>query len=498
MSEYEFKSDSSVKKIINNSVFIALSFVVYALSGFLFIPFLVENFGAGSYGLIALAGFLTQYIGMISGGVGSSVARYLNIALNKNDWQQANEIFSTAIVANIVFVLIQLPLFVFSIWNLDWIISFPEEIATDFRILVICNVIVFFVSIFAGVLQTPIQATNRLDISAKIDIARLIIRLVLLVCLILVIGPKLWIIGIVDVALSFLNAGVIYKVYRNLAVGLTFKKTNVTRKWIKPILKMSAWTILIMLGFSLFLKTDVWLLNRFITPELAGVYAAFLLFPNFIKQIAGQFSSLINPVYLIDYSKGNLNRVAEVCSFSYKIIFNLGVFSACVISLFSHEIIELLIPDYMEYSYILSALMFASLFSILGDVLRPLFKAYNQMHLMGWVYLATGVLNLLLSFYFITLGLGVIGVIFSTGISLVLRDLIFSTILGSRLLNKGNFYLLKNTFMGFGIIGMFIFCQLFFESKIVSSLFLICSGIATLICEKKIILMSYELIKIRK
>ncbi|MFT5705889.1 MAG: O-antigen/teichoic acid export membrane protein [Oceanospirillaceae bacterium] len=498
MPKPEFKSDSSVKRILKNSLFVALRFAVYALSGFLFIPFLVNHYGAGSYGLIALAGFLTQYVGMISGSVGSSVARFLNIALNKNDWQQANEIFSTAMVANIAFILLQLPLFALGVWKLDWIISFSPEVATDFRILVICNITVFFISMLTGVLQTPIEASNRLDIGAKIDVIRLTLRLILLVSLILWIGPNLWIIGAVDVVLSLLNAGVMYKVYRNLAVHLVFKKAYITKKWIRPVLSMSGWSLLIILGFSLFLKTDVWLINRFITPELAGIYAAFLLFPNFIKQVAGQFSGLISPVYLIDYSKGNLERVAEVCSFAYKVVFVFGVFSACTIALFSQEIIEILFPLYIDHAYILNALMFASTISVLGDVLRPLFKAYNRMHLMGFVYIVTGFLNLLLSFFFIKLGLGVFGIILGTGISLFIRDLICSTLLATNLINKGNFYLLKNTLIGFCIAGLFISSQLLFDSTPLSSFILIFSGIYILVNEKKMILMGYQFIKKRE
>ena len=142
----EFKADSSVKQVLKNGFYVAIRFGIQILTGVLFIPFLVKQYGTGTYGLIALAGFLTQYVGFISGCIGSSIGRFLNVSLNKNDWQAANEMFSTALVANVTLVLLQIPFFAWGIWKLDWVIDFPSEMGLDFRILVACNVAIFLSS----------------------------------------------------------------------------------------------------------------------------------------------------------------------------------------------------------------------------------------------------------------------------------------------------------------------------------------------------------------
>ena len=209
----EFKSDSSVRRVMKNGAFTAFRFGMFTLSGIFFIPFLIKQYGTGSYGLIALAGFLTQYVGFISGSIGNSIGRFLNIALNKGDWKQANEIFSTAIVANLALILFQLPFFALGLWKLDFLIDFSEELGSDFRILVACNILVYLSSVFLGVLSTPILAANRLDIGVKLEILSQVIRLVLLVSMILSIGPRLWIIGVVDLSLAIIGIGVIYTVY---------------------------------------------------------------------------------------------------------------------------------------------------------------------------------------------------------------------------------------------------------------------------------------------
>ena len=179
-----FTADSSVQRVMKNGVFTAIRFLIFTLIGVFFIPFLRNEYGDGSYGLIALAGFLTQYIGFIAGCIGSSIGRFLNIALNKNNWQEANEIFSTALVANVLMILIQVPFFAWAIWQLDVLIDFPAEQAVGVRIMVACNAISFLISLILGVMQTPIQAANRLDINMKVGIFFQLVRIGILILMI--------------------------------------------------------------------------------------------------------------------------------------------------------------------------------------------------------------------------------------------------------------------------------------------------------------------------
>lgn len=422
MPELEFRSDSSIKRIFKNSIFTVLRFTVYALSGFIFIPFLVKQYGSGSYGLIALAGFLTQYVGLISDCVGRSVARFLNIALNKNDWQQANEIFSTAMVANIGFILIQIPFFTLGVWKLDGIFSFSPEVAIDFRILVICNIAVFFISMMTGVLQTPVQASNRLDISAKIDLLRIILRVISLVGLILWLGPKLWIIGFVDVMLALLHASVIYKVYRSLAINLIFKKSYVTKKWIKPVLNMAGWSLVSAFGFALFVQTDVWLINRWVDKEMAGIYAALLVWPNFIKQFGKILEALLGPVLMIDFAAGRMDRIGDSVLFGSSVLNYIGAVSVGFLWALGAYILPLWMGEGAEQYVTLLAVMSIVLVITLGEaVLWQVFPALNKVRFVGITNLITGGVNIALSIIFISLGWGAIGVAISTAIALVLK-----------------------------------------------------------------------------
>ncbi|MEN7972430.1 MAG: hypothetical protein ABFR47_01205 [Verrucomicrobiota bacterium] len=421
----KFHSDSSSGRIVTNGIFTAIQFGIYTLSGVFFIPFLVRKYGSGTYGLIALAGFLTQYIGLISRCVGNSTARFLNIALNQNDWRQANEIFNTALVANLGFMLLQLPFFALGIWKLAWIMDFPPEITTDFRILVSCNVAVFFLSLITGVIRTPIQAANRLDISSTLEGVRLGLRIVLLLVLIRFFGAKLWLIGVVDLGLALVFGVATFFIYRGLASDLVFRKEFISKKWIRPVANMTGWTIVMALGAGMCLKTDVWMINRFVNSEMAGIYAALLVWPNFLKQISKQLASVMAPVYMIDYAKGDLGRIANLSLFSAKLLSCFAGLVVGCLGVFATPLLGLWLGDWAtEHAPLFQIMTLYLAFTIGEAVLWQIFVAMNKVHYTGIVSLSMGVINIAISMTLVFLGFGAMGVAVGTVIASVLASAI--------------------------------------------------------------------------
>ncbi len=479
----DFKSDSSFSRVSKNGVFSAFRYGFHALSAILFIPFLVKQYGSGSFGLIALAGFLTQYVGLISNCVGTAVARFINIALNQNDWRRASEIFSTALVGNAILLAIQLPLFAVGIWKLDVLIDFPPDLARDFRLLVTCSVLVFLVTLVSGVLSTPVQAANRLDLSAKLDIFRQLVRIMLLVALILTLGAKLWIIGVVDLGIALCFAPINYLIYRKLASSLVFKLNLVSAKWIRPVLSMAGWSLVAMLGWTLFVSSDVWLTNRFVSKEMAGVYAALLVWPNSIVQIGGQISALIAPVYMIDFAKGDHARIARVCLFANKMLGFIAAFGVGCIFVFSNDIIRVWLgSDFVEYATVLKLVSVGLTFTLGGAVVWCIFPAIDKTHWTGLSNLATGILNLVLSWWLVHLGWGVFGVAIGTLVSTTLKTNVIEAYWVSRELEVPYMKFVANYIYAAIILGLVYSLNMFFgESNLVVKLVAFASVVLVLL-----------------
>ncbi|MDW3056442.1 hypothetical protein [Vibrio sp. 1978] len=421
----KIKSDISIGKILHNGSFVAVRFLIYTISGFVFVPFLISEFGSSEYGLIALAGFLTQYIGMISDCIGSAVSRYLNLALNRGDSFESNEIYNTALMSNCLIVLINIPIFYYCLVNLDFFFEFNPVKEHDFLILVTCNVLVFFIALLTGVFKTAIQASNRIDISAKIDITKILIRLIVIFLGIKTIGAYLWIIGVVDLVLAMATFVIYVSISKKLAPQLKVDRSYVSKKWIKPVLNMSSWSLVAVLGFSLITQTDTWILNRFVDAGVAGVFAALLVWPNFVKQITKQIESVIAPVLLIDYARGNEVRFTEMLSHSSRFLSSLGGIITGGLLVVSPLIINYWLPESEErYILLLQVMIFYLAYTLPESILWRYFLITNQMSLNGIISITAGILNILLSVAFIKLGYGFLGVALATSISLIVKDAI--------------------------------------------------------------------------
>ena len=432
----KFKSDSSVKRVAKNGAFSAIQFGIFTLSGIVFIPFLIRQYGAGTYGLIALAGFLTQYVGLISNCIGGSIARFLNISLNKNDPEQANQIFSTAIVVNIALACLQLPFFAFGLWKLHWVIDFPPEQSLDFRILVACNIVVYLTSLLFGILDAPIQASNRLDIGMKLGMIGQFLRLGFLFGLILRIGPKLWIIGVVDLGIAILGIIATFLVYRKIASQLVFRRRYVDWKWVRPMMNMAGWSIVATLGQVFFLKTDVWIVNRFVDPKLAGVCAALLIWPNFVQQIAKNISALITPVFMIDYAHGRFERIQDITMLFSRLFSILAIFVCGFIMIFGGWLLELWMGvEYRQYHLFLVLMLLHFPLTLAREAIWGVFPAFNKMHYLGISNLISGCMNVALSLLAVLYGFGLTGVIIATGISLILQRTFFLSYFIIKMLN---------------------------------------------------------------
>ncbi|MDF7826682.1 lipopolysaccharide biosynthesis protein [Pontiellaceae bacterium B12227] len=462
----EFKSDSSVKRVMNNGVYTALRFGIFTISGFVLIPFLVSEFGNGTYGLIALAGVLTQFVGFISGCISSSIGRFLNIALNKNDWEQSNQIFSTAIVANLALILLQLPVFVLGVWKLHWLIDFPPDESRDFRILVSCNILVYLITVLFSVLRTPISAANRLDISIKIEVACQLLKLALTFGLISWIGPNLWIIAAVNLGIAITGVVATFSVFRTFAGSIVFRTKYVTRKWVRPVMNMAVWSIVAELGQILFQRTDVWIVNRFVDMGLAGVCAALLVWPNFVQQIAKNVSSLLMPVVMIDYANDRIERIQDSLMLFSRLLSILAIFICGFIMLFGGWLLEQWMgEEFRQYHIYLILMLLHFPLTLAREAFWGIFPAFNKMHYLGISNLIGGVMNISLSILAVYLGFGLSGVIIATGISLILQRTFFMSYYAIKLLNVHWYRLAKCYLPGLLIMVLFLIQWIGFENR---------------------------------
>ncbi len=86
------------KQLPLNFIINIFSFALTLLIGLWLTPYLLKSLGIIAYGLIPLAMFFSQYISVILNAINISINRFLIISLQKNQDEEANQIFNTSTI----------------------------------------------------------------------------------------------------------------------------------------------------------------------------------------------------------------------------------------------------------------------------------------------------------------------------------------------------------------------------------------------------------------
>lgn len=438
-----------------NALMALLSFVSYALSAVWLTPYLVNHLGAAAYGLVPIAELFTQYVSIITANLSGAVNRFLVVELQKKNGSP-NVIFNSSLSLYVALVLIQIPIFYFGIRYADRLFTIPSELRTDALLLLGWSAGGFLLSLISGVFGVSLYSKNRLDISSTIHLARLLLRLALIVVLFSVWGPKLRYIGYIDFMLNVLMTMCSIYYWRKFTPELFISPRQVDWKILSPVFGMSVWTIINQLGALLYLRSDIWIINRFISPVIAGQYAAILVAANFIRQLGLLFSGQFGPVSMSYWAKGEMIEMRRLLVLSVKVLSVGLALPAAFMCIYGDRVLGLWLgPDFAKFSLLLVVLCIhlpinASVF--------PLFQlqtASNSVQVPALVTFTMGIVNVAVSYWLgVRLGMGALGVALATAMVLVLKNTLFTPLYGAYILEIPAFTFIKPLFSGILMMGV--------------------------------------------
>ena len=446
------------KQLPRNAVTAIFSFCVGCLTAVWLTPYLVKHLGNVAYGLIPLAGLLTQYASLITMQLSASVRRFMLIEIQKPKGNP-NITFNSALFLYLLLILVQIPIFVIVITRINYFFSIPPELLKDAQILLLCSVISFMISLLSSIFGVSIYSHNRLDIKSTLDLIRNIFRLIFIVTLFSLFGAKLRYIGYVELLLaSILGICNIYYL-RKLTPELFLNIKIIDLKILIPIFKMSFWTLVNNLGSLLYLRTDIWIINRFISADIAGQYAAILVLSNFIKTLGRSLNVQIGPTILNYTALKEWDQLKKLLQISVRMIAILIAIPIGIICSTSSSLLNIWLGA--DFVYLTPVVWLITIHLFINTSVSPLFSlqsAINKVKLPGLVTLFMGMLNVVLAYVLgISLNMGVIGIALGGAIILTLKNALFTPIYSAKCL-----MLPKTTFITpfIGSLVVFVFIQL--------------------------------------
>jgi len=440
-----------------NAAMAIMSFVVLTLSAVWLTPYLLKHLGTAAYGLIPLAALLTQYVAIITAELSGAVRRFLIIEMQRPGGNP-NIIFNSALLLYLLLIVVQVPLFAIAIFKINTIFSIPAELLFDAQLLFSCSAASFLISLLFGVFGVSIYSKNRLDISSAMDLVRGVSRLVFVVILFLLFTPRLRYIGYIELFLAiFLGFCNLYY-WRKLTPELTINFRHIDVKFLPPIFKMSSWTLVNSLGALLYLRTDIWIINKFISSAAAGQYAAILVISNFIRQLGWMISQQFGPTVIIHCAKEEWDALRRLLQMSIKITAIIIAVPIGIICATAPELLKVWLgEDFISLAPIVW-LTIVHLFINVG--VSPLFNlqtAANKVKLPGLVTFFMGIANVIFVYLLgITFGMGVVGVALGGAIVLTLKNAIFTPLYGARILKLPETAFMKPLVSSFLVIAFIL------------------------------------------
>jgi len=415
------------KQLPRNALMKGISFVSALVVGLWLVPYLVNQMGTAAYGLVPLAGLLTQYVGIISNCLAQSVTRFLTIELRK-DGGKPNAVFNSAIALFTALAVLQAPLFFLAIAYMQKIFTIPENLLFDATILLSCSAVSYLFTLIGGVFQVSTFSRNRVDIDEGINLTRIVARIILIVVAFSILGPALRYIGYIDLILTiFILCAKIYY-WRKLTPELHLSLSDVNFKRLRPILAMSGWIVINNLGSLFYLRTDIWIANRFISAEVAGQYAALLQWDTLIRSTAGTLGFLIAPMLLIYYSRNEMVQAVNLSRLSIKLLTGLLAIPVALIAVFSPQLLRIWLGAEFEHLWPILAIMVSHLFINAG--VTPAFQlqtATNHVKTPALVTFAMGVINAALALVVVIIfDGGLMGIAIVGAVILTLKNAIFT------------------------------------------------------------------------
>ncbi len=349
-----------------------MSFAVTFIINFFMTPYITKNVGMEAYGLVGLANSFTNYITIVTSALNSMVSRFVILEIHKNNYDEANKYYNSAIVANTVFAVIIMIGSIFFIPNLHKIINVSPALVQDAKLTFLLVFISFSFSLVTSVLGMSYYAKNKLNVGAWRCVKAEVIRAVVLVLIFNYIGVKIYY-TIIAILISSLYTNALAVVFTKKELPeIRFNPGLFDLKKIIILIKSGLWNAISKLGQVILNGLDLLITNLFIGGSVLGCVSIAKTFANIIITVIASVSDSFLPKFLKAYAKDSEELNKEFFK-STKI---LGFFSCVILSVFAiycEDFYRIWLPG--EDSILIRNITLISLISI--SVSGPIYSMFS-------------------------------------------------------------------------------------------------------------------------
>jgi len=430
------------KQVPKNLLLNILSFISTIVIGIWLTPYLLKHLGIIAYGFIPLAMFFSQYISVIINSINTSINRFLVLSLQKEDYLEANKIFTTSFIILCFFIFLQVIFMIIVLFDINLFFKIPKYLLDDVVWLFGLTFVGFSISLLRGIFGTSLFAYNRLDILRVIDIIQNITRILIIVILFFFETPSLKYIGIANLLASLIAIIPTLYYFRKYTPQIEIKLFYFEKSKVKELFEMSQWVLINQVGVLLIGNIDLYMVNFLLGTKEMGEYAIILQVIILFKTLSTLLLGVISPIVIYYYANKSYEKLKTIILLSSKLITIVMMTLVLFVIFFSQILLKFWLGDMFVYLYpLLSFSLLFLIFSIPAISLFQINVVYNRVKLPAILTLILGILNIIGVYILLSYTqMGLWGVVIAKLVYEFIFNVIFMPLYGASILKISKWY----------------------------------------------------------
>ncbi|MCR4337043.1 MAG: oligosaccharide flippase family protein, partial [Candidatus Omnitrophica bacterium] len=382
--------------LASNVAFFAISVV----TSIWFIPYLIHHLGVATYGLIPLATTVTSYMTIITFALNIAVGRYMTIALEKSNDQEANRIFNTAFWGSAIIAGILLVPGIFLIVYANHFFQIPVGLEAEVRWLFAFAVAAFLITTIGSAFEMTSYCRNRFDLRNLVHIANLLTRIGSVVVFFHFSTANLFYVGLGIFLASLINLMGAILVSKRLLPFLAVRWEDFNLQVLKEMSGTGIWIFISQIGTLLILSIDLVVANRLLGAESTGQYASVMQWSALLRNFAMVIAGVFGPTIVAYYAQRNFEELVRYARKSVKFV---GLTIALPVGLicgFSKPLLYVWLgPDFVSLALLLVIMTFHLCLNLGYLPLHQISMATNSVKWPAIMQIIVGILNLGLAIF---------------------------------------------------------------------------------------------------
>jgi len=426
--------------MINNALYnILIGYIkifIFTIASFYITKILLKYLGTDLYGVTILFSSFNQYIGLIVIVITASVSRFVSFEYFKDEFNEANEYYSTAFYSLVIgSIVIFILLFLLSFY-LNNIFNLPLEYLQDIQFFFLLSIFSFLLMSIYSIFNVGMTIKHTFYINDIINIFSKSIQLLTLIFLIYIFHSiSLFGYALSIILFSICSLFLAYMISKRI-IELDIKVSYFNILKLKDMSKMGFASLFNNLGMLLYTSSDIIIINILLGSSYVGNYGIALQMSFLIPMVGSSFSRIFTPYIVELISKDRrIKLIDNIKSYSHIFSIFIGlIFSILVV--FSSTILYFWLGKEFEHLYLLIILL--SIYQLLHQSTVLSFTyitMMNKLKLPSIVTFVAGIINVILSIVLIKYTiLGIYGAVIATIITVFFKTVIFNVVYAAYLL----------------------------------------------------------------